>query len=140
MFLKMFNSKILYFILVLTFISCTNNKIDFKNGTFKIEVNDSITSYIERNENYQLEYLPNNEEKELFKIRWVSDKRYLIEDIDKKDSLSFFPLVIIIDSISKNSYYQTSYIEGIDLTFKSKIEKIDDNVSDEFKIMILKLD
>lgn len=60
--------KKLTLILILTIIitSCNSKKVDFKNGTFKIVINDSITSFIERDIKYQLEYIANTKKKEIY--------------------------------------------------------------------------
>ena len=121
-------------LLIMVIISCVDNynELDLKKGTFEISINDSVTTYIERDKKYQLEYLNKSTKKELFKIKWETDKKYFLEVINKKDSLDFLPLIVIIDSIDENTYYQTSYIEGIDLRYKSKITKINDSVSTQF--------
>lgn len=127
---------ILCILLILITIGCDNTKpIDFKNGTFVVLVDDIETTYIERNENYQLERSINESQKELFKIEWITNKKYILKSISKKkskDLVDLLPLIVIIDSINRNSYYQTSYIEGINLKFSCKIKKIDDKVSEKF--------
>ena len=129
--------KTIFCILLISIaIGCDNTKpIDFKNGTFVVLVNDIETTYIERNENYQLERSINESQEELFKIEWITNKKYTLESINinkSKDSIDLLPLIVIIDSIHENTYYQTSYIEGIDLKFSCKIKKIDDKVSEKF--------
>ena len=111
--------------------SC-NNRVDISRGTYKVVYNDTITSYIERYENYQLEYPVDSEKEELFLITWDSKSKYSLEKIKKIDSLDYLTLIVIIDSINNDTYYQRSYIEGVNFIYSSKIVKLSNHVSQIF--------
>lgn len=134
--------KITFLILFLTMIvSCSNKQsVNFKHGTFVVSMDGNETTIIERNEDFQLEYSIDNAEKELFTIKWLSEYKYILEDFETDDSNSLPPLIVTIDSIVKKTYYQTSYIEGIDLIVKSRITKVDNKVSKEFMDIVAKID
>ncbi|NQX80676.1 MAG: hypothetical protein HRT66_01605 [Flavobacteriaceae bacterium] len=125
-----------YAILLFVIIGCSNDHVNFKRGTFKIILKDSLTTFIERNENYQMESSLNTGKSELFKIHWISNERYVIDVIDIKSPLDTISMIVDIDSISGNTYYQTSYLKGIDYKYSSKVVKISNNTSILFKNII----
>lgn len=126
----------MYKIILLFFLSLLINcqkSINLRKGKFKIiNSENEITSFIERKGEYQLEYKKDTSQKELILIKWFSNTNYSLEVIDKNDSLDYLPIIVEIDSVRSDTYYQKTFIEGIDIIYQSKIVKIDNDVSEMF--------
>ncbi|GAA3628817.1 hypothetical protein [Flavivirga jejuensis] len=85
--------NIIVVIFILGYISCKKeNRINFKEGSFKIVHDDSSVSHIIRDRNYQIKYfLDNPDEVQVFKINWKNKNKYVLEVLNKKISLILFP-------------------------------------------------
>lgn len=131
-------SYLILSVTILMSISCHKKQLDFKVGKFESYVNGSTSTIIERYNGFQFESYPEKQKKRLYKLKWVNDSLYILEPTVKKDSVDFNYLNTKIDSTDSNTIYFTSFKKGVDFRFSSKMIKVGNDVSKEFKEILKK--
>jgi len=103
-----------YFLLLITFASCTNlerNCTDFKTGSFEYEYEidgQKIKATFTRSETLEIDY--NGKNIDSINVRWINDCEYVLKTINPKTMAQKKAIHIKILSTKGNTY-----------TFESKI-------------------
>lgn len=115
---------------------------DFKEGIFKSE-SEYGAVIIERKDNFQLERSLNFDAIYLGKIQYINECEYIVSAY-KIISLGKLPELnmndkarIEITNIEGNVFYIKAELLGTSLVFKDKYTKVSDEISDEFKKILL---